>query len=65
MLRETRVKIGKALHLNFFNGRFTFNRDFVARMTRQSHHLYVPSVKLECSKKSFYYHSCILYNRHL
>ena len=25
----------------------------------------VNSVKLECSKKSFYYHSCIVYNRNL
>ena len=49
----------------FFNRYFTFNRDIVARTTRQSHHPYVPSVKLECSKKSFYYHGCIVYNHNL
>ena len=38
----------------FFNNYFMFNRDLVPRKTRQSHHLRPPSVKLECSKKSFF-----------
>ena len=39
----------------FFNNYFNmFNRDLVPRKTRQSHHLRPPSVKLECSKKSFF-----------
>ena len=42
---------------------FYFNRDIVQRITRQSNHLRLPSIKLECTKKAFYYHGCELFNR--
>ena len=32
---------------------FYFNRDIVQRKTRQSNHLRLPSIKLECTKKLF------------
>ena len=44
---------------------FSFNRDIVQRKTRQSNHLRFPSIKLECTKKAFYYHGCEVFNRDL
>ena len=44
---------------------FYFNRDIVQRKTRQSNHLRLPSIKLECTKKAFYYHGCEVFNRNL
>ena len=44
---------------------FYFNRDIVQRKTRQSTHLRLPSIKLECTKKTFYYHGCEVFNRNL
>ena len=44
---------------------FYFNRDILQKKTRQSNHLRLPSVKLECTKKAFYYHGCVLFNRNL
>ena len=44
---------------------FSFNRDIVQRKTRQSNHLRFPSIKLECTKKGFYYHGCEVFNRNL
>ena len=41
---------------------FYFNRDIVQRKTQQSNH---PSIKLECTKKAFYYHGCEVFNRNL
>jgi len=37
----------------FLNDYFYFNRDIVQKKTRQSNHLLLPSVKLECTKKPF------------
>ena len=42
---------------------FTFNRDRVSRRTRQSNLLYVPKVKLEGTKKSFFYNGCVVFNK--
>ena len=42
-----------------------FNRDIVQRKTRQTNHLRLPSIKLECTKKAFYYHGCEVFNRNL
>ena len=42
---------------------FKFNRDRVSRRTRQSNQLYVPRVKLEAAKKSFYYNGCVVFNK--
>ena len=44
---------------------FYFNRNIVERKTRQSSHLHLPSIKLECTKKAFYYHGCEVFNRNL
>ena len=44
---------------------FYLNRDIVQRKTRQSNHLRLPSIKLECTKKAFYYHGCEVFNRNL
>ena len=42
---------------------FYFNSDIVQRKTRQSNHLCLPSIKLECTKKTFYYYGCEVFNR--
>ena len=44
---------------------FYFNRDIVHRKMRQSNHPRLPSIKLECTKKAFYYHGCEVFNRNL
>ena len=44
---------------------FKFNRDTISRCTRQSNQLYVPRLKLEATKKSFYYNGCIIFNKFL
>ena len=44
---------------------FSFNRDIVHRNTRQSNHLCFPSIKLEYTKKAFYYHGCEVFNHNL
>jgi hypothetical protein len=47
----------------FLMNYFKFNRDRVSRRTRQSNQLYVPRVKLEAAKKSFYYNGCVVFNK--
>ena len=47
----------------FFKNYFTFNRNVVKRVTRQSGLLHLPRVRLELAKKSFYYHGCVVFNR--
>ena len=42
-----------------------FNRDILQRRTRQSNHLRLPSVKLECTKKAFYCHGYVVFDRNL
>jgi hypothetical protein len=42
---------------------FKFNCDRVSQRTRQSNHLYVPGVKLEAAKESFYYNGCVVFNK--
>ena len=42
---------------------FTFNCDRILRRTRQSNLLYVPKVRLETTKRSFYYNGCTVFNR--
>ena len=32
---------------------------------RDSHLLHIPTISLECSSKSFFYHGCVVYNCHL
>ena len=44
---------------------FHFNRDVLPRRTRQSDRLRLPTIKLEGTKKAFYYHGCTVFNRNL
>ena len=37
-----------------------YNRDILSRRTRKSNHLRLPSIKLDCTKKAFHYHGCIV-----
>ena len=49
----------------FFTDYFEYNRDVLIRRTRQSDHLRLPPVRLECTKKAFYYHGCLVFNRNI
>ena len=49
----------------FLNDYFYLNRDILPRRTRQSNHLRLFSVKLECTRKAIYYHGCVVFNRNL
>ena len=46
----------------FFNGYLIFTKDIVKRVTRQSALLHLPRARMECGKKSFYYHGSIVFN---
>ena len=39
------------------------NRDVLPRRTMGSDKLRLPSVKLECTKKPFFYHGCVIFNQ--
>ena len=45
-----------------FKQYFTYNRDIMTRTTRQSNLLHLPRVRLETTKKSFFYNGCIVFN---
>ena len=47
----------------FFMHYFNYNRDVLPRRTRSSDKLRIPSVKLECTKKAFFYHGCVIFNQ--
>ena len=38
----------------FLHNYFSYNRDIITRSTRQSNFLYLPKVRTEAAKKSFY-----------
>ena len=44
---------------------FKYNRDVICRTTRQSDHLRLPSIRLECTKRAFYHHGCLVFNRNI
>jgi len=46
----------------FFKGYFQFNN---RRVTRQNKFLYLPKIRTDIAKKSFYYNGCIIYNKFL
>ena len=48
---------------HFFMHYFNYNRDVLPRRTRSSDKLRLPSVKLECMKKAFFYHGCVIFNQ--
>ena len=57
--------VNKCLKSNVFKfllDYFKFNC-YRSRRTRQSNQLYVPRVKLEAAKKSFYYNGCVVFNK--
>ena len=39
---------------------FSYNKDVLPRTTRSSGKLRIPSIKLECTKKAFVYHGCVI-----
>lgn len=47
----------------FLRNYFTFNKDVVKRVTRQSNLLHLPKVRTETGKRSFYYNGCIVFNK--
>ena len=44
----------------FFMHYFNHNRDVLPRTARSSGKLRLPSIKLECTKKAFFYHGCVI-----
>ena len=47
----------------FFMNYFNYNRDILPRKTRSSNKLRLPTVRLECTKKAFFYHGCVIFNQ--
>ena len=47
----------------FFMNYFNYNRDILPRKTRSSDKLRLPTVRLECTKKAFFYHGCVIFNQ--
>ena len=47
--------------INYFN----LNKDCIERTTRQSNHVRLPRVKLESTKKAFFYHGGMVFNQNL
>ena len=46
----------------YFDGYFTFNSKIHSRATRQRDLLYLPAVRTEVAKRSFYYYGCVVFN---
>ena len=51
--------VRKCINANYFR----FNKDVVARTTRQSNNLHLPYVRTETAKRSFYYNGCQIFKR--
>ena len=47
----------------FFMNYFNYNRDILPRKTRSSDKLRLPTVRLECTKKAFFYHGRVIFNQ--
>ena len=47
----------------FFMHYFNANKNVLPRTTRSSGKLRLPSIKLECTKKAFVYHGCVIFNQ--
>ena len=47
----------------FFTHYFNCNGDVLPRRTRSSDKLRLPSVKLECTKKAFFYYGSVIFNQ--
>ena len=49
----------------FLNNYFNLNKEVISRETRRSNFIYLPSVRTETAKKSFYYNGSVVYNNYL
>ena len=47
----------------FFMHYFSDNKNVLPRTTKSSGKLRLPSIKLECTKKAFVYHGCVIFNQ--
>ena len=77
-LRYATLKVRREMHVlslvqkciskkcpHFLMEYFKFNRDILSRITLQSDNLRLPFVKLESTKKAFFYHGCRVFNENL
>ena len=46
----------------FLKNYFKLNKEVVSRETRRSNFVYLPAVRTETAKKSFYYNGSVVYN---
>ena len=44
---------------------FKLNKEVISRETRRSNFIYLPAVRTETAKKSFYYNGSVVYNNYL
>ena len=44
---------------------FKLNKEVISRQTRSSNFIYLPAVRTETAKKSFYYSGSVVYNNYL
>ena len=49
----------------FLKNYFKVNKEVVSRETRRSNFVYLPAVRTETAKKSFYYNGSVVYNNYL
>ena len=49
----------------FLKNYFKLNKEVVSRETRRSNFVYLPAVRTETAKKSFYYNGSVVYNNYL
>ena len=49
----------------FLKNYFKLNKEVISRETRRSNFIYLPAVRTETAKKSFYYNGSVVYNNYL
>ena len=49
----------------FLKSYFKLNKEVISRETRRSNFIYLPAVRTETAKKSFYYNGSVVYNNYL
>ena len=49
----------------FLKNYFKLNKEVISRQTRRSNFIYLPAVRTETAKKSFYYNGSVVYNNYL
>ena len=50
---------------SFLKSYFKLNEEVISRETRRSSFIYLPAVRTETAKKSFYYNGSVVYNNYL